>query len=51
MMLLINSVSLRAPLQLNIIFEDVLGRRRLLPFQYFRSWNVGPLAQEWAANT
>ncbi|KAI3318289.1 hypothetical protein HD806DRAFT_549318 [Xylariaceae sp. AK1471] len=40
MMLFLNSVTLRGPLQLNIIFEDVLGRRHLLPFQYFRSWNT-----------
>lgn len=40
MMLVLDAVSLRSPLQLSIVFEDVLGRQHGLPFHYFRRWNT-----------
>jgi hypothetical protein len=40
LMAFMKSISLRSPLKLEIIFEDVLGRRHGLDFNYFRDWNV-----------
>jgi len=40
MMLVANSIAIRSPLQLSIIFEDVLGRAHGLPYHYFRNWHT-----------